>query len=144
MDEETTSTVHEAELTTETVNHSPNLSVSDKARQTHLQYPAEHHHDVGSIIARHRSVATAGSLASIDRPPDEEEYLPPTKIYRPYSIHVLALLMPASVFGVLARLGLQALVTYNGQSIFALAYVQAFGCFVMGIALGTKASFGNL
>lgn len=115
--------------------------MNGKARQTN---PAEHPRDVGSIIASHRSVATAGSLASIDRPPDEVEDVPPAKIYRPYSIHVLALLMPASIFGVLARLGLQALVTYDGQSIFPLAYVQATGCFIMGLALGMKTSFGNL
>ncbi|KAF8450606.1 CrcB-like protein-domain-containing protein [Boletus edulis BED1] len=51
--------------------------------------------------------------------------------------------MPASILGVLARLGLQALVTYDGESIFSLAYVQATGCFIMGIALGMKAPFGN-
>lgn len=139
MDEEAT------ESTLQGVNpsdlQSATFPVSDKERQAH---PAEHHHDVGSIIASHRTVATADSLASIDRPPDELEDLPPVKIYRPYSIHVLALLMPASIFGVLARLGLQALVTYDGHSIFPLAYVQATGCFIMGIALGTKASFGNL
>ncbi|KAF8845877.1 hypothetical protein BDN67DRAFT_919546 [Paxillus ammoniavirescens] len=51
--------------------------------------------------------------------------------------------MPASIFGVLSRLGLQALVTYNGQSVFSLAYIQATGCFIMGIALGAKAPFGR-
>ncbi|KIK94694.1 hypothetical protein PAXRUDRAFT_142344 [Paxillus rubicundulus Ve08.2h10] len=51
--------------------------------------------------------------------------------------------MPASIFGVLLRLGLQALVTYSSQSIFPLAYIQATGCFIMGIALGMKASFGT-
>lgn len=101
-------------------------------------------HDVGSIIASHRTVVSADSLATIDRPPDELEGLPPAKIYRPSSVHVLALLMPASIFGVLARLGLQALVTYDGQSVFPLAYVQATGCFIMGVSLGMKAPFGNL
>ncbi|KAG0709703.1 CrcB-like protein-domain-containing protein [Suillus ampliporus] len=99
--------------------------------------------DVGSIIAHHQAIDDANSLASIDRPPSEVEDLPPAKIYRPLSIHVLALLMPASIFGVLARLGLQALVTYNGQSIFPLAYVQATGCFIMGIGLKMKVPFGN-
>ncbi|KIJ70027.1 hypothetical protein HYDPIDRAFT_171942 [Hydnomerulius pinastri MD-312] len=51
--------------------------------------------------------------------------------------------MPASIFGVLARLGLQALVTYSGESIFPLAYVQATGCFIMGIGLGMKTPFGR-
>lgn len=112
--------------------------------QAHLLNLAKRQHDVGSIIASHRSVASAGSLATIDRPPDELEGLPPAKVYRPYSVHVFALLMPASIFGVLARLGLQALVTYDGQSVFPLAYVQATGCFIMGVALGMKTPFGNL
>lgn len=86
----------------------------------------------------------ANSLAGIDRPPFDAEELPPAKIYRPLSIHVLALLMPASIFGVLTRLGLQALTTYNGQAIFSLAYVQAVGCFIMGIGLRMKVPFGNL
>lgn len=106
--------------------------------------PAERHHDVGSIIASHRTVVSADSLATIDRPPDAADDLPPAKIYGPYSVHVLALLMPASILGVLARVGLQALVTYDGESIFPLAYIQATGCFIMGVALGMKAPFGNL
>ena len=100
--------------------------------------------DVGSVIARHESVADAESLASIDRPPSEAEKLPPSKIYHPLSFPVLALLMPASVFGVLARLGLQAITTYDGRSIFPLAWIQAAGCLVMGFALGLKEPFGQL
>jgi fluoride ion exporter CrcB/FEX len=83
-------------------------------------------------------------LASIDLPPGMEENLSASKIYNPVSLPVLALLMPASIFGVLARLGLQALVKYDGQSIFPLAYVQATGCFIMGLALAIKEPFGNL
>jgi len=121
------------------------LPVSENARQAHMHNsPAQRHHDAGSIIASHCTVASADSLASIDRPPDEAEDLPPSKIYRPYSVHVLALLMPASILGALARLGLQTLVTYDGESIFPLAYIQATGCFIMGVALGMKAQFGNL
>jgi len=51
--------------------------------------------------------------------------------------------MPASVFGVLARLGLQALGTYDGKSIFPLAYPQAVGCLIMGIALPLKDTIGD-
>lgn len=139
--------VHGAEPISRGVNpssFSSTLPVSDKSCEAHLLNPAERQHDVGSIIASHRTVVSADSLATIDRPPDEVEGFPPAKIYHPYSIHVLALLMPASAFGVLARLGLQALVTYDGQSIFPLAYVQATGCFIMGVALGMKTPFGNL
>ncbi|KAI0677571.1 CrcB-like protein-domain-containing protein [Trametes maxima] len=99
--------------------------------------------DVGSVLARHSSVADAVSLASIDRPPSAEEKLPPSKIYHPLSFPVLALLMPASIFGVLARLGLQAITTYDGRSIFPLAWVQAAGCLIMGFALEMKEPFGR-
>ncbi|PFH52782.1 hypothetical protein AMATHDRAFT_139084 [Amanita thiersii Skay4041] len=51
--------------------------------------------------------------------------------------------MPASVFGVLARLGLTALATYDGRSVFPLAYAQAVGCLVMGIALRIKQPLGQ-
>ena len=97
--------------------------------------------DIGSVIARHESLISAGSLASVDRPPSE--HLPPAKIYHPLSFSVIALLMPASIFGVLARLGLQALVTYDGESVFPLAYIQALGCFVMGMGLGMKEPLGK-
>jgi hypothetical protein len=89
-------------------------------------------------------VDDAQSLASIDRPPGKDENLPASKIYHPLSLPVLALLMPASIFGVLARLGLEALATYDGQSAFPLAYVQATGCFIMGLGLGLKEPLGNL
>lgn len=118
--------------------------VTEKRSQILGDCSSHRRSDVGSIIAHHETIDHACSLASIDRPPSEAEELPPAKIYRPLSIHVLALLMPASILGVLARLGLEALTTYDGQAIFPLAYVQATGCFIMGIALRMKAPFGNL
>jgi fluoride exporter len=60
------------------------------------------------------------------------------------SLPVLALLAPASIFGVLARLGLLSLGTYDGQAIFPLAYIQAAGCLMMGLGLGLKESLGRL
>jgi CrcB protein len=66
------------------------------------------------------------------------------KVYPPFSLPVLALLAPASIFGVLARLGLQALATYDGSSIFPLAYPQTVGCFIMGFCLSFKPQIGNL
>ncbi|KAJ7095447.1 CrcB-like protein-domain-containing protein [Mycena belliarum] len=51
--------------------------------------------------------------------------------------------MPFSVFGVLARLGLSALATYSGQSIFPLAYAQATGCLIMGFCLALKEPFSR-
>ncbi|TBU45044.1 CrcB-like protein-domain-containing protein [Dichomitus squalens] len=105
--------------------------------------PPPRRSDVGNVLARHSSVRDADSLASIDRPPSEEENLPPSKIYEPLSFPVLALLMPASIFGVLARLGLQAITAYDGKEIFPLAWVQGAGCLVMGFALGLKEPIGQ-
>ncbi|KAI9512241.1 CrcB-like protein-domain-containing protein [Russula earlei] len=91
---------------------------------------------VGTPLARHQSTADARSLASIDRPPTGSDAIPrPPRSYHPFSPEVVILLMPASVFGILARLGLEALATYDGNSIFPLAYPQALGCFLMGVAL---------
>lgn len=104
----------------------------------------QHPRDASSAFSPHESALEAQSLASIDRPPGSECKLPAAKIYHPFSLPVLALLMPASILGVLARLGLQALVTYDGQSVFPLAYVQATGCFIMGIGLGIKDPLGRL
>ena len=100
--------------------------------------------DVGEVLARHESVQDAEELASIDRPPSEEDKIPPSKTYQPLSFPVLALLMPASIFGVLARLGLQAITTYDGRSIFPLAWVRGAGCLIMGFALNLKEPFGQL
>jgi CrcB protein len=101
-----------------------------------------HRTSVGSALASHRTIDDVESLASIDQPP--ESHLQPSKVYRPFSVHVLALLAPASILGVLGRLGLQALMHYDGQSIFPLAYVQAIGCLFMGLGLGLKLPLGQL
>lgn len=68
----------------------------------------------------------------------EEVVEPPPQLFHPLNWEILALLMPASVFGVLARLGLDALTSYDGESIFPLAYVQGVGCLVMGFCLALK------
>ena len=107
---------------------------------------------VSSALSHHTSIHNAASLASIDRPPSRTEPTPerpskklsPAKTYHPLSPHVIALLMPASIFGVLARLGIQALVGYEGTSAFPLAWVQVMGCFVMGFGVGIKDPLGQL
>ncbi|CAL1709925.1 unnamed protein product [Somion occarium] len=112
-------------------------------------YPALRHRrqSVSSALSHHTSIQTAASLASIDRPPSRtsspDGKLPAAKVYHPLSPHVLALLMPASVFGVLARLGIQALVGYDGRSIFPLAWVQVMGCVIMGFGVGIKDPLGQ-
>lgn len=81
---------------------------------------------------------------STESSPSSEEGIPPTKIYNPLSFPVLALLIPASVLGVLARLGLVVLMSYDGHAVFPLAYPQAVGCLVMGFALGLKEPIGQM
>ena len=80
----------------------------------------------------------------VDILPGEEEGIPLSKIYEPLSFPVIALLMAPAVFGVLARLGLVALATCNGESVFPLAYVQALGCLIMGFCLRLKEPLGQL
>ena len=80
----------------------------------------------------------------VDIIPGAEEGIPSFKIYDPLSFPVIALLMAPAVFGVLARLGLVALATYNGESVFPLAYVQALGCLIMGFCLRLKEPLGQL
>ncbi len=82
----------------------------------------------------------------IDQPPtaDEGVKIPQWKVYPPLSFPVLALLIPASILGTLARLGLLAMTSYEGESIFPLAYVQAVGCLVMGFGLRLKEPIGQL
>lgn len=103
-----------------------------------------HHSRLSSELERRASIDDARSLVSADRPPSEEEDLPPPKVYHPFSPHVIALLMPASILGALARVGLLALTTYDGREVFPLAWVQAAGCFVMGFAIGMKQPIGEL
>ncbi|KAI0347239.1 hypothetical protein BDW22DRAFT_1321403 [Trametopsis cervina] len=104
--------------------------------------PVRQHSRVSTELERHASMEDARSLASIDRPPSKEE-VPISKVYHPLSLHVLALLIPGSIFGALARVGLLALTTYDGRAIFPLAWVQAAGCFVMGFGLGLKEPIGQ-
>lgn len=66
------------------------------------------------------------------------------KPYPAFGFEILSSLIPGSIFGVLVRLGLLAITTYDGQSIFSLAWVQATGCFVMGLTLGLKDEIGTL
>ncbi|KIM46123.1 hypothetical protein M413DRAFT_441183 [Hebeloma cylindrosporum] len=75
----------------------------------------------------------------IDEPPGVDGG---PRLYEPFSFPILALLAPAAVFGVLARVGLVALMTFEGKSVFQLAYVQGVGCLIMGIGLSLKAPLG--
>ncbi|KAF8621606.1 hypothetical protein AX15_007626 [Amanita polypyramis BW_CC] len=86
---------------------------------------------------------TIESVETLERPPDERQGIQKPKIHAPLSFPVLALIMPATVLGTLVRLGLTALATYDGASMFPLAYAQATGCLVMGMALRLKQPIGK-
>ena len=92
------------------------------------------------------STEDARSLAAISLPPGEDDRHGggTEKIYGPFSFEVIALLMSASVFGTLARLEIDALASYDGAGIFALAWVQAAGCVIMGFGLAMKGYLGEL
>lgn len=80
---------------------------------------------------------------AIDRPPDEHQDIRKSKVYKPYDPAVVLILAPASILGVLGRLGTVSLTTYDGSSVFALAYVQGIGCLVMGFGLSLKEPLGR-
>ena len=79
-----------------------------------------------------------------DLPPPQAATLPAVKTFHPFSPAVVCILAPSSIFGALARLGLKGLATYNGQSIFPLAWVQGIGCLVMGFAVGLRGPITQL
>ncbi len=89
-------------------------------------------------------VTPLNQAETVERPPGNGEGIPSSKRYSPLSFPVIALLMPASVFGVLARLGLVALMDYDGHSVFPLAYAQAVGCLIMGFAIYLRKPTGEL
>jgi len=62
----------------------------------------------------------------------------------PTSFEALTLLIPGTILGLLARLGIWHLDNYPDAAIFSLAWVQALGCLVMGAALGQKITLTNL
>jgi len=62
----------------------------------------------------------------------------------PTSFEALTLLIPGTVLGLLARLGVEHLDSYPNAAIFSLAWVQGLGCVAMGAALGQKITLTKL
>jgi len=128
----------------ETIDRPPNeAQVSEFSRSTsrrsgQLQFPKS------DIEAQARQEEEQLHEAeTIDRPPDEDQDIRKSKVYRPYDLPVLLILAPASILGVLCRLGLVALTTFEGSSVFALGYVNALGCLIMGFGLSMKGPLGE-
>jgi hypothetical protein len=82
---------------------------------------------------------SAPHTPEIESSPEHErkELAPPGLL----SYEAIVILAPCSILGLLARLGINALVTHTNQGIFSLAWVQAAGCLVMGIAQSQKNYF---
>ena len=125
----------------------------DIERRPSRRHPREEVADaISSPVQEAERFEDAESLYSINVPPTAEEAEAgekpgpigeePPKTYPPFGYEVLTSLIPGSIFGVLVRLGLLSITTYNGQAVFSLAWVQATGCFVMGLSLGLKDQIG--
>jgi hypothetical protein len=84
-----------------------------------------------------------GQEPGVTSPPVAATAAPPHS-YHPLSWPVITLLALPSVLGLLARLGIHSLTTYEGDSVFALAWVQGMGCFIMGLALGKRQTITDL
>lgn len=79
---------------------------------------------------------SAPRTPSPEEEPEGRKELAPPGILSPEAILLLA---PFSIFGLLARLGIAAIARYPDDAVFELAWVQAAGCLVMGIAQSQKA-----
>ena len=100
--------------------------------------------DSQGLTMQDRPPSQVHSVETIERPPSRVSNRAKPMVFHPLSIHVVALLVPASIFGTLTRLGLTALARYQGNSIFPLAYAQGLGCLIMGFAVGLKDPFSTL
>ncbi|PVF96339.1 hypothetical protein CPB86DRAFT_762360 [Serendipita vermifera] len=110
------------------------------------QYVAHPTSSSASLPSLHRPLTIGGEpnptrpqTPEVDlRPEHERKELSPPGLL---SFEALAILVPFSILGLLARLGISALVTHPNQGIFSLVWVQAAGCLVMGIAQSQKNYF---
>lgn len=53
-------------------------------------------------------------------------------------IRISALIIPFSMLGLLARLGLVSIESFSGQQVFALAWPQFIGCLLMGLFVSMR------
>lgn len=136
---DTHSQVRQAEGTDRTRNTANDVAKS-KAGQSYNPHPP---YDLEMQAQQVEDEEETYDAEAIDRPPDEDQGLRQPKVYRPYDLPILLILAPASILGVLCRLGLQALTTFEGSSVFALGYVNALGCLVMGFGLSIKGPLGQ-
>lgn len=70
--------------------------------------------------------------------PGHEPAIPPVHHRLVRHCAILGLLAFSAIWGTLAREGLVALNTYDGQSVAPLIWAQAVGCLIMGLAVGAN------
>lgn len=95
------------------------------------------------------TAAISGSATSTQRDPSNEEagkqLEPGHQSSTPATHHralrhcaILGLLSLSAIWGTLAREGLVALNTYDGESVAPLVWAQSVGCLIMGLAIGAN------
>lgn len=111
----------------------------------------------GSTRAQHSNSSPPASRSSpssnMDQPYDDGSNTPPeepipTKDPLPETtpppinpfthLPTFSLLVLFSILGCLARIGLTALFTYQGQAVFPLIWSQGLGCLLMGFCVGWR------
>jgi hypothetical protein len=112
-------------------------SVTPTERRRRESFPVQY---VPAALTRTRTVGGEPNPERPRTPEPESEFRPEKELAPPglLSLEAIALLAPFSILGLLARLGIDAVVMYPDQAIFSLAWVQAAGCFVMGLAQSQK------
>ncbi|KAF9282419.1 hypothetical protein BGZ68_005979 [Mortierella alpina] len=130
-----------------TLNHTVQCTAVHHERP-HLQTRPSSTRSSSDVSARSLQIEEGAELP----PPldDDEEYsrTPGNQPPRPLSpsrgpIILPALIIPFSMLGLLTRLGLVSIETFAGQQVFALAWPQFVGCFLMGLFVSTRIWIDN-
>lgn len=97
------------------------------------------------ILAEHAPTLTSTTVGHpLSKPLSGPSSPPPLPVYHKLSIHILSVLIPASIFGTLGRLGLDALMGYDGHPVFPVIYAQSLGSFVIGVMIGIREQVARL
>jgi fluoride ion exporter CrcB/FEX len=91
-------------------------------------------HERRFALAEVPAVTEPMPLDSAEGPKQDAQ---PVQLYENKLI-IFAALIPVSILGMLIRVGLTLLETYDGEPVFALAYAQFIGCTIMGFVVKKK------
>jgi fluoride ion exporter CrcB/FEX len=78
------------------------------------------------------------SVRTGDQVEPKSELEEPTIELSENKLAIFTALVPVSILGVLIRIGLNLLETYDGAPVFYLAYAQFIGCVIMGVVVKKK------